>query len=296
YKVASGGLEYEAAWALGSDTGVGDIDALTYANFICNEQGMDPISFGATVAAAMELFEIGAITTEHTGGIELKFGSAEALCQIADLTGRGEGFGKDIGLGSKRLCEKYGHPDLAMVVKGQEFPAYDARGIQGMGLAYATANRGACHLRAYTVASEVLGIPVKTDPLDTAGKAELVKAFQDATSVVDSSGLCVFTTFAWTLEDIQPQIAAACEGDWSLDKLNEVGERIWNLEREFNLRAGLSKADDTLPPRLLKEGANTGPAEGKTVGLDAMLPEYYQVRGWTADGTLTDDLRQRLQL
>lgn len=296
YKVASGGLEYEAAWALGSDTGVGDIDALTYANFVCNEQGLDPISFGATVAAAMELYEIGAITKEHTGGVEFNFGNAEALCHAADITGRAEGFGADLGLGSKRLCEKYGNPDLAMVVKGQEFPAYDARGIQGMGLAYATSNRGACHLRAYTVSSEVLGVPVKTDPLATEGKADLVKAFQDATAVVDSSGLCVFTTFAWTLDDIQPQIDAACEGDWSIDALNQAGERIWNLERQFNLDAGLTAADDTLPKRLLEEGANTGPAQGKTVGLAEMLPEYYQVRGWNTDGQLTAETKQRLSL
>ena len=157
YQKASGGLEYEAAWALGCDTGVDDIDALTYANFICNEQGLDPISFGSTVAAAMELYEMGLITREQTDGIELKFGSAEALCKIAELTGRGEGFGAEIGLGSKRLCTKYGHPELSMTVKGQEFPAYDARGIKGMGLTYATSNRGACHLRSYTVASEVLG-------------------------------------------------------------------------------------------------------------------------------------------
>jgi len=296
YKVASGGLEYEAAWALGSDTGVGDIDALTYANFICNEQGLDPISFGATVAAAMELYEMGVLTKEQTGGVEFNFGSAEALCYAADVTGKGEGFGAELGLGSKRLCEKYGHPDLAMVVKGQEFPAYDARGIQGMGLTYATSNRGACHLRSYTVASEVLGIPVKTDPLATEGKADLVKAFQDATAVFDSSGLCVFTSFAWTLDDVQPQVAAACEGDWSIEKLNEVGERIWNLERQYNLDAGLTAADDTLPKRLLEEGAKSGPAQGKTVGLQDMLPEYYQVRGWSDDGRLTAETKQRLGL
>ncbi|MCW9077583.1 MAG: aldehyde ferredoxin oxidoreductase family protein, partial [Gammaproteobacteria bacterium] len=230
----SGGLEYEAAWALGSDTGVDDLDALTYVNFLCNEDGMDPISFGATVAAAMELFEAGAITTEHTGGIDLKFDGTEALVKMAELTAKGEGFGKDLGLGSKRLCEKYGMPDLSMTVKGQEFPAYDPRGIQGMGLAYATSNRGACHLRGYTVASEVLGIPVKTDPLVTEGKAELVKAFQDATAAVDSAGLCVFTTFAWSMENIAPQVDAACDGDWSVDRMLEVGERIWNLERDFN--------------------------------------------------------------
>jgi aldehyde:ferredoxin oxidoreductase len=296
YRHASGGLEYEAAWAMGSDTGVDDIDALTYVNFICNEQGIDPISFGATVAAAMELYEAGAITQEQTGGIELKFGSAEALCKVVELTGRGEGFGAELGMGSKRLCEKYGHPELSMAVKGQEFPAYDPRGIKGMGLTYATSNRGACHLRSYTVASEILGIPEKTDPLVTTGKAGLVKAFQDATAVVDSAGICVFTTFAWTLDDIQPQIDAACEGDWTLDKLLEVGERIWNLERQFNLDAGLTGADDNLPPRMLNEGANTGPAKGNVNELDQMLPEYYQVRGWTPDGQLTSETRTRLSV
>ncbi|MEZ5536335.1 MAG: aldehyde ferredoxin oxidoreductase family protein [Thiolinea sp.] len=292
----SGGLEYEAAWALGPDTGVDDIDALTYVNFLCNEDAMDPISFGATVAAAMELFEEGAITTEDTGGIELKFGSAEALVAVAELTARGEGFGKDLGLGSKRLCEKYGHPEFSMTVKGQEFPAYDPRGIQGMGLTYATSNRGACHLRSYTVSSEVLGIPVKTDPLETDGKPELVMAFQDATALVDSSGLCIFTTFAWSLENIAPQIDAACEGDWSVERCAEVGARIWQLERDFNIRAGLTGADDTLPKRLLKDAANVGPAAGKVSGLEEMLPKYYELRGWTADGQLTDETRGRYGL
>lgn len=292
----SGGLEYEAAWALGPDTGVDDLDALTYANYLCNEDGYDPISFGSTLAAAMELYQLGAITKKQTGGVELTFGSAEALVWAAEITATGEGFGKDLGLGSKRLCEKYGHPELSMTVKGQEFPAYDPRGIQGMGLAYATSNRGACHLRGYTVSSEVLGIPEQTDPLATENKAALVKAFQDATAVVDSAGLCIFTTFAWSLEDIARQIDAACEGDWSAERLTEVGERIWNMERDFNLRAGMTAADDTLPKRFLKDAAKTGPATGRVCDLDQMLPEYYQLRGWDADGVPTDATRQRLGL
>ena len=292
----SGGLEYEAAWAMGGDTGVGDLDAVTYVNFLCNEDGMDPITFGATVAAAMELYEMGVIDSETTGGLELNFGSAEALAKAAELVAKGEGFGKELGLGSKRLCEKYGHPELSMTVKGQEFPAYDPRGIQGMGLTYATSNRGACHLRSYTVSSEILGIPEKTDPLVSEGKAALVMAFQDATAAVDSSGLCVFTTFAWTLENIAPQIDAACDGDWSTDRLVEVGERIWNLERDFNLAAGLTGADDNLPRRLLKEAAKTGPAKGKVAELDKMLPEYYELRGWTPDGNVTPQIRDRLDL
>ncbi|MEN8129181.1 MAG: aldehyde ferredoxin oxidoreductase family protein [Pseudomonadota bacterium] len=296
YWGASGGLEYENAWSLGVDTGVDDLDALTFANYICNEQGFDPITFGATLAAAMELYDMGVITDEDTGGVALKFGSAQTLTELTELTAKGEGFGKILGLGSKRLCEKYGHPELSMSVKGQEFPAYDPRGIQGMGLTYATSNRGACHLRSYTVASEVLGIPEKTDPLTTDGKAALVKAFQDATAAVDSSGLCLFTTFAWTLDDFHPQIDAACQGDWSLDRLTEVGERIWNMERQFNLDAGFTGKDDTLPKRLLKEAAKTGPAKGKVAGLDQMLPEYYQLRGWDENGVPTRDTMKRLGL
>ncbi len=295
YWGASGGLEYEAAWALGAANGVGDLEALQFANLLCNQHGMDPISFGATVGAAMELYDLGILSKEQIG-LDASFGSAEALCNLAEMTAAGEGFGKDLGLGSARMCAKYGRPDLSMSVKGQEFPAYDSRGIQGMGLAYATSNRGACHLRGYTVASEVLGIPVKTDPLVTDGKAELVKAFQDATGVFDSAGICIFTSFAWTLADVQPQLQAACEGDWSMDKLNAVGERIWNMERQFNLAAGLSAKDDDLPPRLKTEPAKTGPAKGLVNGLDKMKPEYYKVRGWTPDGVPEQATLARLGL
>ncbi|MFM1788425.1 MAG: hypothetical protein RLZZ166_892 [Pseudomonadota bacterium] len=295
YWGANGGLEYEAAWALGAANGVNDLEALQYANLICNEHGMDPISFGATVGAAMELFEMGVITKEQMG-LEAPFGSAKALCELADMTAKGIGFGKEIGMGSKRLCAKYGHPELSMSVKGQEFPAYDSRGIQGMGLTYATSNRGACHLRSYTVASEVLGIPVKTDPLTAEGKPELVMAFQDATASFDSSGLCIFTSFAWSLADIQPQIAAACGDEFTLDNLNVIGERIWNMERDFNNRAGFTSKDDTLPPRLLKEPAKVGPAKGLVNKLPEMLPKYYEIRGWDADGQLKADTRKRLGL
>jgi len=295
YWGASGGLEYEAAWALGSANGVNDLEALTYANFLCNEDGMDPISFGATVGAVMELYQLGVLTKEQIG-IEAPFGSAKALTYLCEITARGEGFGREVGQGSKRLCAKYGHPELSMTVKGQEFPAYDSRGIQGMGLAYATSNRGACHLRGYTVASEILGIPVKTDPLVPDGKADLVKAFQDATAIFDSAGICVFTSFAWTLQDVAPQLEAACEGDWSLENLGVVGERIWNLERQFNLAAGFTAADDTLPKRLLAEPANSGPAKGNVNQLPKMLPAYYAARGWAADGRPTAETLARLGL
>ena len=295
YWGATGGLEYEAAWALGAANGVNDLEALQYANTICNEQGMDPISFGATIGAVMELFEMGVLTKEQIG-VEAPFGSARALCELADMTATGKGFGKEIGMGSKRLCAKYGHPELSMSVKGQEFPAYDARGIQGMGLTYATSNRGACHLRSYTVASEVLGIPVKTDPLVSEGKAELVMAFQDATAAFDSAGICIFTSFAWGLADVAPQVAAACGPEFTLENMALIGERIWNLERDFNNRAGFTAADDTLPKRLLTEAAKTGPAKGLASKLPEMLPQYYAARGWNSDGTIKPETRAKLGL
>jgi aldehyde:ferredoxin oxidoreductase len=183
-----------------------------------------------------------------------------------------------------------------MSVKGQEFPAYDSRGIQGMGLAYATSNRGACHLRGYTVASEVLGIPVKTDPLSAEGKPELVIAFQDATAAFDSAGICIFTSFAWGLADVQPQVAAACGPEFTLENLSKIGERIWNMERDFNNRAGFTGKDDSLPPRLLNEPAKTGPAKGLVSKLPEMLPKYYAARGWDGDGQLKAETRTRLGL
>jgi aldehyde:ferredoxin oxidoreductase len=146
------------------------------------------------------------------------------------------------------------------------------------------------------VASEVLGIPIKTDPLATEGKPGLVKAFQDATTIFDSAGVCLFTSFAWTVADVQPQLQAACEGDWSMEKLTLVGERIWNLEKQFNLNAGFTKKDDDLPPRLKNEPAKTGPAKGVVSGVEKMLPEYYELRGWDTNGVPTGETLKRLGL
>ncbi|WP_298437955.1 aldehyde ferredoxin oxidoreductase family protein [Ottowia sp.] len=295
YWGASGGLEYEAAWALGAANGVNDLEALQYVNLLCNEEGIDPISFGATVGLVMELYEMGVLTKEQIG-IEAPFGSAKALAFLAEETVNGRGFGKEIGMGSKRLAARYGHPDLSMSSKGQEFPAYDGRAIQGIGLAYATSNRGGCHLRGYTIASEVLGIPVKTEPTATEGKPELVKAFQDATAAFDSAGVCIFTTFAWSLPDLAPQLQAACDEGYTVEELEKIGERIWNMEREFNNAAGFTKADDSLPKRLLTEAAKTGGSKGSVSHLAEMLPKYYEVRGWDSEGRPTPATKARLGL
>jgi len=281
YHGASGGLEYETAFALGPVIGVDDLDALTFAGFMMNEHGMDPISFGVTLAAAMELYELGVIDKSVTDGIELNFGSAEALVVFAEKTGKYEGFGRDLGLGSKLLCEKYGRPELAMVAKGQEFAGYDGRAMQGMGLGYATSNRGACHLKHDC-------FEVDMADAGTEGKAETCRTSQDFTAMVDSTGLCLFTTGAWGAGEYQKMIDAACPGEWSEARLRQTGERIWNLERLFNLKAGLTAADDTLPPRMLKDPAPEGFAKGGVVELDVLLPAYYKLRGWDADGVPTD--------
>ncbi len=290
YHHASGGLEYETAYALGAAVGVDDMDAATFAGYMCNEYGMDPISLGGSIAAAMELFDVGAISEKDTGGLRLEFGNAEMLCQLAEMTGKGEGFGRDIGLGSKLLCEKYGRPEFSMAVKGQEFAAYDGRAMQGMGLAYATSNRGACHLRANPYGHDF-------GSTDVAGKAQVVKESQDLIAAIDSTGLCVFTLHAGlTEEHYASQIDAACGGGWTVERMRETGERIWNLERQFNLAAGLSVKDDTLPKRILEEPAPSGAAKGLVAKLPQMLPEYYQLRGWTADGKPQSDTLARLGL
>jgi len=290
YQGASGGLEYETAYALGAACGVDDLEAATFAGYLCNEYSMDPISLGGTIAAAMELYDLGAITDEDTGGIKCEFGNAEALCQLAELAGKGEGFGRDIGLGSKRLCEKYGRPELSMAVKGQEFAAYDGRAMQGMGLAYATSNRGACHLRANPYASDFGSTEIE-------GKAKVVKDSQDQVAAIDSTGLCLFTLPAGlTVEHYAKLIDTACGGAWDVARFLETGERIWNLERQFNLLAGLTKADDTLPKRILEEPAPSGAAKGLVSKLPEMLPEYYELRGWTSEGELKPDTANRLGL
>ncbi len=277
YQVASGGLEYETAFAFGPVVGVDDLDAMTFAGFMMNEHGMDPISFGVTLAAAMELYEMGVITKQHTDGVNLGFGSAEALVVMSEKTGLYEGFGQDLGLGSKLLCEKFGHPELAMVSKGQEFAGYDGRSMQGMGLGYATSNRGACHLRHDTFTEDY-------ERPGTKGKAQACATTQDFVSMVDSTGLCLFTTSSWDYEDFAKMVNACMPDEWDEERLRQTGERIWNLEKLFNLKAGLTIKDDTLPPRILKDPAPAGFNKGGVCELDVMIPEYYKARGWSSTG------------
>ncbi len=295
FKSFGEGPEYEAGWALGACCGVGDLEAVSKANFICNELGIDPITTGTTIACAMEMYEKG-ILTEDEVGRAIPFGDAEGLVELTRMIGLREGFGDVLAEGSYRMASKYGCPELSMSVKKQEMPAYDARGVQGMGLEYATSNRGGCHVRGYLTSPEILGIPEKLDPLVTEGKAGWLKTFQDLTAVVDSVGICLFTTFAIGLPEISSMLRTATGINATDEEILKAGERIWNLERLFNIKAGFTAADDTLPPRLLKEPLKSGPAKGKVVELDKMLPEYYEVRGWGADGVPTAEKLQDLSI
>ncbi|MDR2940856.1 MAG: aldehyde ferredoxin oxidoreductase family protein [Clostridiales bacterium] len=286
FKSSGEGPEYEAAWAYGADCGVSDLAAICKANFLCNEYGMDPITLGSTIACAMELSEMGAIP-ESDIGFKLKFGDPQAIVDLTEAVGKNEGFGKILALGSYRLAEKYGHPELSMSVKKQEMPAYDARAIQGIGLEYATSNRGGCHVRGYVISPEVLGVPFKVDPLVTEGKAGLLKLFQDLTALIDSLGICLFTTFGLGLPEIASQYREAIGSNESDEEILLKGERIWNLEKHFNIAAGVEK--DTLPPRLLREKLPEGAAEGRVSELYEMLSEYYELRGWDNEGVPTPD-------
>jgi aldehyde:ferredoxin oxidoreductase len=284
WRIAGEGPEYEAAWALGADTGVGDLDAVLKANWLCNDLGMDPISMGATLAAAMELYENGIVTDKHVE-LPLRFGSAEALIRMVEATAYREGFGDELAEGSYRLGKRFRHPEVFMGSKRQEFPAYDPRGFQGMGVAYATCNRGACHLRAWTPGLESSG---QVDPHTPLGKAEWVVREQNRSTAHDATGLCLFVGAAGgPLETFVPITAAATGIPYTVEDFEKIGERTWNLERLWNLRAGFKKSDDSLPERLLKQPHTSGPSAGVVVHLDEMLPVYYKTRGWNAAGKPT---------
>jgi len=291
FKSSGEGPEYEAGWAYGADCGVSDLAAICKSNFLCNEYGMDPITMGSTIACAMELSEMGAIPEEDVG-FKLRFGDANAIVDLTEATAKNEGFGKVLALGSYRLAEKYSHPELSMTVKKQEMPAYDGRALQGMALEYATSNRGGCHVRGYLTAPEILGVPLKVDPLTTEGKASLLKLFQDLTALIDSTGMCLFTVFGLGLEEIAEQYREAVGSKETDEEILLKGERVWNLEKLFNIAAGVEK--DTLPPRLLNEPLPSGPAAGKVAQLGDMLGEYYELRGWDKDGIPTPEKKAAL--
>ncbi|AJD32165.1 MULTISPECIES: aldehyde ferredoxin oxidoreductase family protein [Clostridium] len=294
-----GGPEYETLWSFGSDCDVYDLNAINVANMLCNEYGLDTISAGATIAAAMELYEKGYIKDEDIkeDGLSLKWGDAEAVVGWTKKMALREGFGDKMADGSYRLCESYGVPEFSMTVKKQELPAYDPRGIQGHGITYAVNNRGGCHIKGYMISPEILGYPEKLDRFSLEGKAAYAKVFHDLTAVIDSLGLCIFTTFGLGVQDYVDMYNVVVGGKLhDAESIMEAGDRIWTLEKLFNLEAGIDSSHDTLPKRLLKEPIPEGPSKGCVHKLSELLPEYYAVRGWDKNGIPTEDTLKKLGL
>ena len=281
------GPEYEAVWCFGADCGNHDYDAIHAANDLCNKLGMDSISAGCTIATAMELVQRGYIKPEELEGIPLEFGNGKGMVEWTRKMGLGEGLGAKLAQGSYRLAEGYGHPELSMSVKKLDIPAYDPRGIQGHGLQYATSNRGGCHVRGYMVSPEILGIPQKLDKDSIDGKATWVKIFQDLTAVIDSLGLCLFSSMALGPSDYTAIANAVTGFNYTEAELLACGDRIWNVERLQNLRIGMTTADDTLPKRLLNDPIPSGPSKGNVHRLPELLPAYYAERGWDEVGVPT---------
>ncbi|MBN3399408.1 aldehyde ferredoxin oxidoreductase [Clostridium botulinum] len=294
-----GGPEYETLWSFGSDCDVYDLNAINVANMLCNEYGLDTISAGATIASAMELYEKGYIKDEDIkeDGLSLKWGDAEAVVGWTKKMALREGFGDKMVDGSYRLCESYGVPEFSMTVKKQELPAYDPRGIQGHGITYAVNNRGGCHIKGYMISPEILGYPEKLDRFSLEGKAAYAKVFHDLTAVIDSLGLCIFTTFGLGVQDYVDMYNVVVGGKLhDAESIMEAGDRIWTLEKLFNLEAGIDSSHDTLPKRLLKEPIPEGPSKGCVHKLSELLPEYYAVRGWDKNGIPTEDTLKKLGL
>jgi aldehyde:ferredoxin oxidoreductase len=295
YEGAGEGPEYETIAALGSACGVDNLAAVTKANYLCNELGLDTISAGMTIACAMELSERGIIPQEDIG-YHLTFGDADAVIDLVQAMAHRKGFGDSLAEGSYRLAEMYGHPEYAITAKRLEFPGYDPRGSKGMGLLYATSNIGASHMAGDLAYAEVFGVPEKIDPLTIENKAALIVRFEDAFTIIDAAGLCVFLSVRYLFEpeiNLWPRrltqiMNYATGAGYDEENLLQAGERVYNLERLFLIRAGFSRSDDTLPPRMLEEPLVEGPAKGQVVELEEMLSEFYALRGWDESGIPTD--------
>lgn len=273
------GPEYETLALGGSNCGISDLEAIIEFNNLCDDLGMDTISVGNVIAFAMEL------TEKRIKDFGLHFGDTEAYLKVPSLIARQEGIGIELGLGVKKQSEKYGGGDFAMQVKGLEFPGYEPRGSWGMGLAYATSDRGACHMRAWPVAQEAYG---DLDAFSAEGKAQLVVELQHYNAVKFSLILCDF--WALSLETMGTIVSMVLGRTVSEQDLIEIGERVVNLARQFNVREGFNKHNDTLPERLFKETLKTGATKGKLLPreeFERMLVEYYSLRGWDSEGRPT---------
>ncbi|MEF8832048.1 MAG: aldehyde ferredoxin oxidoreductase C-terminal domain-containing protein, partial [Candidatus Thermoplasmatota archaeon] len=258
----------------GSNIGSFDLEKTTELNYRCNELGLDTISTGGTLACAMEMSEEGIWSKIDGFGEDVK----KTLDKIAYR----EGVGDELADGSKRLCEKYGC-SFSMTVKGMELPAYDPRGAAGQALSFATSNRGGCHLRGYMIGEEIFGVPKLFDRFKTSGKAQLVKRSQERNAYLDSLIVCKFSAFALDENFYSRFMQSATGEEYTVSDLHGVGERIYNLERLFNVKAGFERKDDRLPDRF-EEPLEKGASSDNVFDMESMLNEYYEVMGWNENG------------
>lgn len=291
------GPDYETLWAFGAQCGVDRLDAIAAANLWCDRYGMDTISAGNAIGFAMECFERGLLTSSDAGGLDLRFGNHEVFVELLRRIAFREGIGDLLADGVRAAAERMGRgaEEFAMHVKGLELPAYDPRGAWGMALAYATACRGGCHLKAWTLAAEVF--EAKYDRLSSEGKAKLVFDLQNLRAAVDSIGMCVIGSRAMGVQEMARIMTVTTGWSFKVDDITKAGERIYNLERLLAVRDGISREDDTLPPRLLNETLPHGPCKGialRREDLDRMLDEYYALRGWDRRGRPKKDKIEEL--
>ncbi|MBT2758338.1 aldehyde ferredoxin oxidoreductase family protein [Mesobacillus foraminis] len=287
YKTRVESIEFESAWSLGSNCLLSDAEAISFMIDQCNEYGIDTIELGHAFSVTMEASEKGLINET------LKWGDADGMIDLTRKIAHREGLGGILAEGPARAAAEWGAPELSMSVKGQSIPAYDPRGIQGIGLGYATSNRGACHLRGYTVASEIAGIPEPTDRLKAEGKGELLKVFQDLLAFSDSMNICKFSSFSENAEHYAEQYSTMTGIPMTAEEVMVAGERIYNLERYYNNLAGFDKREDDFLPKRFTEEPASGNSAGSVSRMDIMLEEYYQVRGWR-DGVVPDEKLREL--
>ncbi len=288
------GAEFETIGLLGANCGVSDPEAIIAATAVCDAQGFDTMSAGVAISMAMEAYEQGVIGAEDTGGLDLRFGSGEALIALVQQIGEREGLGDILAEGSKRAAERFGVPDLAMQVKGQGLATYEPRGVVGMGLCYAISPKGGHHMIAPTMGLETAGDPARR--LIPDGKAKMVRDTQLIMTIVDSLAMCASMRFVLGLQALLGIYRAVTGIALEEDDALLIAERINNLERLFNIREGLGRKEDTLPRRLLEEAMPSGPSQGNTVPLDQMLDEYYELMGWDADGIPSEERMRKLGL
>lgn len=295
YQGRGEGPEYETCYSLGSNIMVGDLEALTKMNYICNEMGMDTMDAGTTLATIMELYEKGLVGQTDIG-YPMKWGDADNCIQLLYQIAKGEGFGKIAAMGSRYIAKSYGAPEVSMTSKAQGFAGYHPRGMVGQGLLYATSPEGGNHTTGNTIQSEINGIPEPMDPLSPAEKPELVIKRQNETAFVDCCGVCVFPYML--MEEGTKVIASFYSAVTGVahdeDDVRELGERVFNLERSFNCRLGFARREDALPQRLTHVPHTRGFGEGNTVPLEEMLDKYYQLRGWTPNGRPTAEALEKM--